>query len=144
MGYWHRMLAVLLALVFAMSSTLASMPLVWCVGADGHRAIEYKTGSSHADHDALGKRERSTRTTADGQSVSDADCQDWHLVAKANASALQADDGLLTFDLRVAISLPTLHVAMLTKAAQATPWPAPESAGPDPARAALRSVVLRI
>jgi hypothetical protein len=144
MGYWHRMVAVLVALVFVTSSSLASMPLVWCVGADGHRAVEYKTGSRHTDHHALGQRELPAKIAAEPQSAEHDDCQDWHLVSKAKVSALQADQGLLTFDLRVAVALPALHIPTLPEIAQATLIRPPESAPSDPQRAALRSVVLLI
>ena len=35
-----RLIAILTALSFAGSSTLSAMPLVWCIGNDGHRAVE--------------------------------------------------------------------------------------------------------
>ena len=144
MRWWHRIVAVLVALVFASSSTLASMPLVWCVGADGHRAVEYKTGSRHADHQRLGQSEIPANIGAEPQASEHDDCQDWQLVAKAKVSVLQADHGLLTFDVRVAVALPALHIPTLPEVAQATLWRPPERAPPDPQRAALRSVVLLI
>ena len=35
-----RLVAIVTALSFAGSSTLSAMPLVWCIGKDGHRAVE--------------------------------------------------------------------------------------------------------
>ena len=35
-----RLIAIVTALSFAGSSTLSAMPLVWCIGKDGHRAVE--------------------------------------------------------------------------------------------------------
>ena len=144
MRCWRRIVAVLVTLVFASTSALASTPLVWCVAADGHRAIEYKIGSKHADHHALGQSEIPIAGVSGPQSAGDDDCLDWRLVDKAAAAPFQCDHGLLTFDLRVGIPLPALPMPEAFGVAGAMPlWP-PESAPSNPQRAALRSVVLRI
>ena len=144
MRFWRRIIAVLVALVFASSSSLASMPLVWCAGSDGHRAIEYKIGGTHVDHPVLGQKRQSAKASLDTRSADPDDCQDWRLIGTPNASALQADHGLLTFDLRVTVGLPALHIPTLTEVARATYSPPPEITRPDPQRVALRSAVLLI
>lgn len=144
MRCWNRIIAIVVALVFASSSSLAAMPLVWCLGADGHRAVEYKIGNTHADHQALGRRGPAATDNSEPRAADHDDCMDWTLVGKAKVSALQADHGLLTFGLRVAVVLPAVRMPTLPEVAEATRWQPPERAPPDPQRTALRSVVLRI
>jgi hypothetical protein len=56
MPLWRRFIAVLLLVTFVPGSTLAAMPLVWCVADGGHRAIEHAqvAGTKHVNHSALG------------------------------------------------------------------------------------------
>jgi hypothetical protein len=49
---WHRSIVGFLVGLLLHASTLAAMPLVWCVGAHGHNAIELCAGHS-CHHGAL-------------------------------------------------------------------------------------------
>lgn len=145
MRRWRRFIAAVLALALVPSSALAAMPLVWCVGLDGHRAVEFSRAPAgkHTDHRALGQQlvpDALSATQADGDS-----CQDWQLVGPAEASASQDHAGLLTFDLRTVEPLPELPTLVVT-AADPTfrTVRANHSPPPDLRRTALRSVVLLI
>jgi hypothetical protein len=39
MRRWRRFIGIFLLLAFVPSGLLAAMPLVWCVGDDGHRSV---------------------------------------------------------------------------------------------------------
>ncbi len=101
---WRNIVALLLALAFAPSSVLAAMPVVWCVGADGHRAVEFSLGSSagHADHRALGEH----RSATDEAGAQDA-CLDRQLLDDSKVSA-PGHDGIVSFDLRAVVVLPSV------------------------------------
>lgn len=43
----RRLVALLLILVFAPATMLAAMPLSFCLGSDGHQAIEYVVQDDH-------------------------------------------------------------------------------------------------
>ena len=101
---WRNIVALLLALVFAPSSVLAAMPVVWCVGADGPRAVEFSlgAGAGHADHRALGEH----RSAADEAGAQDA-CLDRQLLDDSKVSA-PGLDGIVSFDLRAVVVLPSV------------------------------------
>jgi len=148
MRQWRRLLASLLLLVFAPSSVFAAMPLVWCVGSDGHRAVEYAALDSgrHAVHQPFAQPRLHDRDEAPRLHTSaESDCRDSALLDRAKVSSQQTHDGLLTFDARIVIVLPPLplddglHVSPSSQqVSSATSGP------PDPQRLALRSIVLRV
>jgi hypothetical protein len=139
MPLWRRLIAVLLLLAFVPGSTLAAMPLVWCVGENGHRAIEYAASpaTSHIDHLSLGS------PTEGALEAADHGCQDLRLMGQAKM-AKAPTGGLLTFDLRNVIELPTTPAAQFPTCDRL--WSSYSSAPPvpDPQRIALRCVVLLI
>lgn len=47
MGFWQRLVATILLLAFIPASLAAAMPLVYCLGADGHRAVEFVQSTPH-------------------------------------------------------------------------------------------------
>lgn len=61
MGALQRIVAVIILLAFLPMSIAAALPLVYCIGADGHRAVEYLDGCEH-DH----SHPRSSTTEASG------------------------------------------------------------------------------
>lgn len=78
MGFWRRLVATILLLVFIPASIAAGLPLVYCLGADGHRAIELVQNAPH--HGA-----RHVRTAVDHSDHGAAlegsdDCVDYKLV----------------------------------------------------------------
>lgn len=76
MGALQRIVAVIILLAFLPTSIAAALPLVYCIGADGHRAVEYLNGSEH-DH----SHPRSTNTEAAGHQ---SPCVDLELAPVAN------------------------------------------------------------
>src|SRR5262249_57686060 len=50
---WHRSIVGCLVGLLLHASTLATMPLAWCVGAHGHNAIELCAGPTCHQGDAL-------------------------------------------------------------------------------------------
>jgi hypothetical protein len=143
MRLWHRIIALLLALQFAPSGLLAAMPLVWCIGADGHAGIEYKIGGRHLEGPAGGQRHLASERAP--QSLADSDyCQDLQLVAPTKTCSLVGDDGLLTFDDRNAVSLIGLSLPSLTEIVRSTRWVRPDDRAPDPKGATPRTVFLLI
>jgi hypothetical protein len=46
----HRALVALLVALIAHASFLAALPLVWCVGANGHKALELSVVGGHHGH----------------------------------------------------------------------------------------------
>jgi|SRR6185295_5746817 hypothetical protein len=74
-----RLVAVFTALCLVASSSLSAMPLVWCFGKDGHRAVEtmlHHHGIQATD--AFADDGSPTETHADP-------CSDWQLVNTAGA-----------------------------------------------------------
>jgi len=111
MRRWRFAIALLMALIFAPSTVLGSMPLVWCIGSDGHRAVEYSIGKNrgkHADHQALGQQ-LPPNDVSEAQHH-DGNCRDWQILDTSAKSQPQSPDGLLSFDIRVFVALPTLSL----------------------------------
>jgi hypothetical protein len=140
MPRWRRLIVVLLIATFTPGSVLAAMPLVWCMGQDGHRAVEYKPSRSHVAHTALGSKHDVVDQANDGKGDG---CHDRQLIDKAKTAKAPAG-GLLPFSLRNVIELrlspgPVPAVSKLSPPACTGKCPAP-----DPERTALRSVVLLI
>jgi hypothetical protein len=136
----RRHLIVLFTLaMFVASSLLAAMPLVWCVGKDGHRGVEYSLSAAdtHLDHKTFGAE-------ADEQApVKTADCHDWQLVGKAKVAPPDSA-GVIPFALRVMTLLPTLPTS-LESADPPSPFRDPGSfTASATQREALRSTILRI
>src|SRR5215475_309261 len=100
MPHWHRLIVIFLLATFAPSSVLAAMPVVWCMGHDGHRAVEYKASVSHVAHCPLGsKHDEVAQVNDEGDG-----CRDSQLIDKAKA-ANGPSDGVLPFGLRNVIEL---------------------------------------
>jgi hypothetical protein len=141
-GHWRCLVALLTLLAFLPASVLAAMPVVWCVGADGHHGIEYSIGGlgPHTVHHPR----PNVAEPQDGNSTTDeGGCQDWQLMDKCRVGPQQIE-GLITLDLRVAVVLPALSAPSLATATRPTQW---EHGGGRPADSHLgarRSVVLRI
>jgi hypothetical protein len=141
---WARQRRCLLALLtlfaFLPSSVLAAMPVVWCIGTDGHHGIEYSMSApgAHAlHHRLLNAAEPHEDPAADGQGG----CQDRQLMAKCKVGPQQIE-GLIALDLRVAVALPP---APAFAAAMRPPrWERGWGRPPDPRLSARSSVVLRL
>jgi hypothetical protein len=141
MHVWRRLIALFLLLAFTPGSLLAAMPLVWCVGDDGHRGVEYRVtfGAKHIEHQALGSQ-------ADGalqNAAEDDGCRDWQLIGKAKVAKVPDGAGVLTFGVRQICVLPALP-ALLVAASSPAPTYSGREPVPDIRRDTLRSVVLRI
>lgn len=52
MGFWQRLVATVLLLAFIPASVAAALPIVYCLGDDGHRAVEFVQHAPHhgAEH----------------------------------------------------------------------------------------------
>jgi len=125
---------------FAPSSVLAAMPVVWCVGHGGHRALEYKVTPSHVAHLAVGTKHEHLAQATESEVDS---CSDYQLVDKAKTAKKPAG-GILPFGLRNVIEL-RMSPEPIAPASKLLP---PACTGkcplPDPECAARRSVVLLI
>ncbi len=59
MRLWRQLIAAILVIAFVPATLLAALPLVYCLGADGHRAVELLNAAPHhsvehtAPHTAL-------------------------------------------------------------------------------------------
>jgi len=144
--HWSRFVALLLALVFAPGSVFGAMPLVWCIGSDGHRAVEYSVDkrhtAKHVDHQVLGQQ-LSPDDVSEAQHH-DGNCRDWQILDTSAKSQPQSPDGLLSFDIRVFVALPTLSLVEPAAVAVSNYRSCADYRCLDPPFAALRSVVLRI
>jgi hypothetical protein len=139
MPCWRRLIVILLLATFAPGSVLAAMPVVWCVGQDGHRAVEFKPSRSHKAHVVLGSKQDDVAKATEDK---DDGCHDSQLIDKAKTAKAPAG-GLLPFGLRSVIELRRSPV--FAAASKLSP---PACTGkrpvPDPERAARRSVILLI
>jgi hypothetical protein len=140
MPCWHRLIVVLLLATFTPGSVLAAMPLVWCMGQDGHRAAEYKASRSHVAHLAVGSKHDDVIQANEGKIDG---CHDRQLIDKAKTAKAPVG-GLLPFEMRNVIEL-RMSLGPVAPASKLSP---PACSGycpaPDPERAARRSVVLLI
>jgi hypothetical protein len=133
-----RLIAILTALSFAGSSTLSAMPLVWCIGNDGHRAVE-----TMLHHHGTQAAEPSADEAIADTSHNDP-CSDWQLLSAAGApqaKGLDAEPKVLT----VVMAYPPLKLVV----GASSPPRAARHVGPSQPRpgahlSALRSVVLLI
>jgi hypothetical protein len=133
-----RLIAILTALSFAGSSTLSAMPLVWCIGNDGHRAVE-----TMLHHHGTQAAEPSAEEAIADTSHNDP-CSDWQLLSAAGApqaKGLDAEPKLLT----VVLAYPPLKLFVSASSLS----PALGHIGPSQHRPAVhlkarRSVVLLI
>jgi hypothetical protein len=148
MRLWARLTALLMALLIAPSSVLAAMPVAWCVGADGHRAIEFSLSSTgkhhHADHLTLAG-ESVAPSGVEQADRADGECQHWQLVDASKASEKRSVEGVIPLHLRLVVSLPALSLLEALEARR--PWLDVSSATrrpPDPQRLELRSIILLI
>lgn len=150
MSLWHRAIAVITLMVFLPVSVLAGTPLRYCVGEDGHRAIEFVFAAEHhafvdnAHADCLNPGEHSSSKHLN-EPVSG--CSDTPLLSAAQKPASAAEiDRVVTLD----DLLPTLAVLaaiaavpVLADAPMADPRPH-DSERREPQLDALRTVVLLI
>lgn len=80
-----RLVAIVTALSFAGSSTLSAMPLVWCIGKDGHRAVEsmHQQGMQASD-------------PSPGELIATGShsepCSDWQLLSTAGPPQVKSPD----------------------------------------------------
>lgn len=79
-----RVIVVLTALCFLGSSTLSAMPLVWCIGNDGHRAIEAIL-HQHSPQVADDKVREHAAAAAHN-----APCSDWQLLGATGTTHVKA------------------------------------------------------
>lgn len=47
MRLWRQLIAAILVIAFVPATLLAALPLVYCLGADGHRAVELLNAAPH-------------------------------------------------------------------------------------------------
>jgi hypothetical protein len=133
-----RLIAILTALSFVGSSTLSAMPLVWCIGNDGHRAVETML-HNHGTQAAEPSADEAIADTSHNDP-----CSDWQLLSAAGApqaKGLDAEPKLLT----VVLAYPPLK--LLVGASSLAPGQG--HVGPSQHRSAVRlkarrSVVLLI
>jgi len=118
------------------------MPVVWCVGADGHNGMELShVGGRHVDIAALSDPSAEAREASFAQEAQPGDCLDRQLLDKSKASA-PTIDGIVSFDLRAFVLLPLFVPTGVS--APSIGWRERALAPPDPVRDAIRSVVLLI
>lgn len=133
-----RLIAIVTALSFAGSSTLSAMPLVWCVGNDGHRAVETilhqqstQSGDSAADEGIAASSHHGP-------------CSDWQLLSTAGppqAKTLDVGPKALT----AVTAYPPLRLLIAQPSFPQGPRHAfPRQPRPGAQLRALRSVVLLI
>lgn len=70
MQFWKRCCVVIVAALMLHASLLAAMPLVWCIGAHGHNAVELCAGASchHGPAHATGNAAKIALTANDAHS----------------------------------------------------------------------------
>ena len=89
MRLWQRLVATLLLIVFVPASLVAALPLVYCHGADGHRAIEFVESAPH--HEG-GRGYVATNDAHLGMSVGKrGSCVDFEVVPLTGVSQRGAD-----------------------------------------------------
>lgn len=140
MIFWRRAIALVMLVVMLPASVLAAMPMRFCEGSDGHRALEFVVaGAHHVDDQAV---------QADGDADHDAavttgaDCRDTPIfgslrLANRTSDATQ-DHAFKSLAVLVApAAVPT------PQALRGASCPAPaKSTRVDPRLAAQRTVVL--
>jgi hypothetical protein len=100
-----RLMAIFTALSVASSSTLSAMPLVWCIGNDGHRAVE-----TMLHQQGVHAAEASVDDGIDDPSHH-GPCSDWRLLSTAGppqAKSLDAEPKAVT----VVVAYPPLKQAV--------------------------------
>lgn len=78
MGFWQRIVATILLLAFIPASLAAAMPVVYCLGADGHRAVEFVQAAPH--HVNRHIHASTNHTQSDSVLVGSEGCVDYKLV----------------------------------------------------------------
>jgi len=133
-----RIMIIVTTLCFVGSSTLCAMPLVWCIGNDGHRAIEtmlHQHGSAATDISTDDEKLGSTHQQP---------CSDWQLLSAAVAQHVKSCDEAPKH-LTVVIAFPPLKfVAASPLASQGIASTAPRPPEWQAQLLALRSVILLI
>jgi hypothetical protein len=89
MRSWQRLVAAFLLLAFVPASVAAALPLVFCLGADGHRAIELVQSTPHhavqdSRAEADGLHGSATVDLAGG-------CVDFKIISSATVSQRSVD-----------------------------------------------------
>jgi hypothetical protein len=132
-----RLIALVTALCFAGSGSLSAMPLVWCIGNDGHRAVEAILHQHAVPADTLADEGMGDRSHTDT-------CSDLQLLGTAGqpqAKSLDAKPKTLT----VVMAYPPLkQVVEASSPPKLARNAACFLAAPTPSLSALRSVVLLI
>lgn len=133
-----RIIAVVTALCLVGSGTLSAMPLVWCIGNDGHRAVE-AAFHQHAS--------QSSAVVAHDESPASAQhepCSDWQLLSAAGTPYAKAsEEAPKSFTVELAFPSLRLVIARATSPGEiSNSVPRPHT--PQAHLVALRSVVLLI
>lgn len=71
MTFWHRAIAIFLLMVFTPAAVLAGTPLRYCMGDDGHRALEFVLAEDHHSEAGTVVSAGETVWMADGTQCSD-------------------------------------------------------------------------
>ena len=146
MSLWQRAIAIVTLVVFLPASVLAGTPLRYCVGDDGHRAIEFVLTSNHHAAAQHGHAV-DCNDPAEHHAAPSSGCSDTPLlsVAQKPGPTAQFEQVFILDDL-----LPTLTVLsaiaavpVLADAPMADPRPL-HSERREPQLDALRTVVLLI
>jgi hypothetical protein len=133
-----RLITIITALSFAASSTLSAMPLVWCTGSDGHRAVEtmlHQHGVQAAD--PSGGERIATASHSEP-------CSDWQLLSTAGPPQVKSAD-IEPKALTVVMAYPPLKLVVEASfPAHGARHTVPCQPRPGAHLCALRSVVLLI
>jgi hypothetical protein len=138
MRVFLRIIAVITTLCFAGSSTLSAMPLVWCIGNDGHRAVEAILHQHTSQSSSVAAQDEIPT------SPQQEPCSDWQLLSAAGTPHAKAG-GEAPKSFTVDIAYPPLKLVVAQKAPPgAVSEAVPRPPAPQAHLRALRSVVLLI
>jgi hypothetical protein len=133
-----RIIAVVAALGLVGSSTLSAMPLVWCIGNDGHRAVETIL-HQHAPQAADAAAEED-----EADPSHKGPCSDWQLMSAAGAPQ-EKGQAEAPKQLAAVIAYPPLELVVARSwPARGAAWAGPRFPMRQAHLLALRSVVLLI
>ncbi len=138
MRVFLRIIAVITTLCFAGSSTLSAMPLVWCIGNDGHRAVEAILHQHTSQSSSVAAQDEGAA------SLQQEPCSDWQLLSAAGTPQAKAtDEAPKSFTFKIAF--PPLKVVVAETAPPgAISEAVPRPPAPQAHLRALRCVVLLI
>lgn len=105
MSLWQRAIAIVTLMVFLPASVLAGTPLRYCVGDDGHRAIEFVLSVDH-HASAQDGHAADCNDAAEHHAAPSSGCSDTPLLSVAQTPASAEFEQVFTLD----DLLPTLAV----------------------------------